>query len=182
MKLDRLYEMQEKLDKYILQNNYKRTGKSISRQELFSKTILALLVEVGELANTTRCFKHWSTKGMMEKEVILEEISDAYHFYASIGNQLNIKMDNDDLNYAKTKIDIKNSSMVDMLNVLCSFIIRVRDEIMSQGEYEIMRKAYIGAGQTLYSIPMKLGFTDEEVEQAYLKKHKENYRRQREGY
>ena len=29
---------------------------------------------------------------------------------------------------------------------------------------------------------MKLRFTDEEVEQAYLKKHEENYRRQREGY
>ena len=39
----------------------------------------------------------------------------------------------------------------------------------------------IGAqGVLIYSLGKELGFTDEEVEQAYLKKHGENYRRQRE--
>ena len=87
MNLDKLYKMQEKLDKHIIDNH----NIKISKEELLGSTILALLVEVGELANTTRCFKHWSTKGIMDKEVVLEELADVLHFYLSIGNQKNMR-------------------------------------------------------------------------------------------
>ena len=84
MNLDKLYKMQKELDNYIIKNR----NIVMSEEELLDNTILALLVEIGELANTTRCFKHWSTKGMMEREVVLEELADVLHFYLSIGNQL----------------------------------------------------------------------------------------------
>lgn len=41
---------------------------------------------------------------------------------------------------------------------------------------------YQNIGDSLYRIIDILDFTDEEVVQAYLKKHEENYRRQAEGY
>ena len=40
----------------------------------------------------------------------------------------------------------------------------------------------MSAGKCIRVLGWGLGFTDEEVEQAYLKKHEENYKRQREGY
>ena len=46
--------------------------------------------------------------------------------------------------------------------------------------YDEMTYQYLGEWITILAI--KLGFTDEEVEQAYLKKHEENYKRQSEGY
>lgn len=41
---------------------------------------------------------------------------------------------------------------------------------------------YLKIAYELIYIKEFLGFSDEEVEQAYLKKHEENYKRQREGY
>ena len=45
-------------------------------QEIIRKNRLELLVEFGELANETRCFKYWSTKQSGDKEKVLEEYID----------------------------------------------------------------------------------------------------------
>ena len=110
MEIKKLYELQKKLDNTIL-NKFKLP---MTSKELLTNTLLALQVEVSELANATRCFKHWSTKSAESKERLLDEYADVLHFFLSIGNQL--------------------------------------------------------------------GFTPEEVADAYLKKNEENYRRQKEGY
>lgn len=110
MELKKLYNMQSKLDDFI----QKRRKEKMDSNELLVDTLLALQVEVSELANATRAFKHWSNKGPMPKEVLLDEYADVMHFFLSIGNQL--------------------------------------------------------------------GFTPEEVEQAYIQKNKINYQRQKEGY
>ena len=47
--------------------------------------MLALLVEIGELANETRSFKFWSVKPASEKKIILEEFVDGIHFILSLG-------------------------------------------------------------------------------------------------
>ena len=44
---------------------------------------MALLVE-RELANETRSFKFWSTKGPSANEIILEEYVDSIHFLLSL--------------------------------------------------------------------------------------------------
>ena len=41
---------------------------NISYSNTRKRRTLALLVEIGELANTTRCFKYWSNKGSEDKE------------------------------------------------------------------------------------------------------------------
>jgi len=80
--LNELYDMQKALDEYILRN------KQIDKRQLLTNTLLALVVEVSELANATRAFKHWSTKGPMDRETLLEEYADCLHFFLSLGNQL----------------------------------------------------------------------------------------------
>lgn len=164
MNLNKLYKLQAELDKHILDKH----KIEMSKEELLDNTILALLVEVGELANTTRCFKHWSTKGMMEKEIILDELADVWHFYLSIGNQINIKVGKGDLvEVCETK---RETTLIFKALFYC--ISQLDDDY---GYYKEI-------GGWLKILSNSLNFTDKEVEQAYLKKHEENYKRQREGY
>ena len=73
MNLTRLFQMQKELDSFI------ENTQQISR-DVFQEKGLALMVELAELANETRCFKFWSTKGPSERAVILEEFVDSIHF------------------------------------------------------------------------------------------------------
>ena len=171
MNLNKFYELQKELDKTILENERGRTGKEMNKNTLLEQTILALLVEVGELANTTRCFKHWSKKGPMGKEIILDELADVWHFYLSLGNQMVIRTNKPLVltGYTLTQLFIKTYEKASRLT-----------EIESSSLF--IRNTYKSLGVLIYSLGKELGFTDKEVEQAYLKKHEENYRRQREGY
>lgn len=54
------------------------------------RRFLALYVEVGELANETRCFKYWSDRGPGSKERILDEYADGMHFLLSLGVAIDI--------------------------------------------------------------------------------------------
>src|SRR5699024_5876901 len=75
----KLFNMQAKLDQYIAENH-----NLTKKDNLVSKRYLALLVELGELANETRCFKFWSTKAPSHNDVILEEYVDGVHFILSL--------------------------------------------------------------------------------------------------
>src|SRR3954469_23285631 len=79
MQLETLFEMQAGLDRYIEENH------QLENEDLFNRKVLALLVEIGELANETRCFKFWSVKPPSDKQVILEEFVDGVHFILSLG-------------------------------------------------------------------------------------------------
>jgi len=176
--LDKLYKLQAELDKTILENEKKRTGKQIDKDVLLEQTILALLVEIGELANTTRCFKHWSTKGPMKDEIIFDELADVWHFYLSIGNQIGVKLLDEHIDpegsaYSKLNLSEKVKTFRFLYFLAGNF--RNVSRAMTGGYY-------IKFGTVLALLGEMLGFTKEEIEQAYLKKHKENYRRQEEGY
>lgn len=169
MDLDKLYEMQKELDNYIWEKH--GTLEKMSKEELLDNITLALQVEIAELANTTRCFKIWSTKGMMGKEIVLEELSDVLHFYLSIGNQLEMKWSST-WNSNQDRLDIsKENTMTGIFKKINYWATRVYDKMTYQ---------YVG--EWIFVLVAKLNFTDQEVEQAYLKKHEENYRRQEEGY
>lgn len=56
MKLEELYEMQKVLDKRIIDQH------NLHGQDLLPNTVLALQVEIAELASEWRGFKHWSDK------------------------------------------------------------------------------------------------------------------------
>ena len=155
----------------------KRNNEVKDKEELLDETILALLVEVGELANTTRCFKHWSTKGMMDKEVVLDELADVWHFYLSIGNQ--IKEEYMSIDESLTWTDRKGGLTFHLLVLYfyCGEFGNICHVVS-----EDLTETYNRIGDEIIKITNLLDFTDKEVEQAYLKKHEENYKRQREGY
>jgi dimeric dUTPase (all-alpha-NTP-PPase superfamily) len=81
--LTAIRQLQSELDDRIMLIHH------LDRAQTRQKRILALMVEIGELANETRCFKFWSLKPASSREVILEELSDTLHFIISLGIDLN---------------------------------------------------------------------------------------------
>jgi dimeric dUTPase (all-alpha-NTP-PPase superfamily) len=153
--------MQKGLDTYIT-NHHQLVSKN-----LFEEKVLALLVELGELANETRCFKFWSTKTKSNKNVILEEYVDNIHFLLSIGLEkgyafAQITTPNNQLDETKTFNDV-------FKKVLHFY------EKQTEKAYVQMFQAYVGLAQLL-------GFTESDIIKAYHEKNEVNYARQQNGY
>ena len=163
MNLPKLFEMQKALDQFIEQEN------NIMKENLLSRKLLALLVELGELANETRCFKFWSKKGPSDKETILEEYVDGVHFLLSIGLELGFD----------TVVQIKEttSSSEDLTNQFLAVY-----EAFYDLKKEKSLPSYQRAWEEYILLANMLGFSAEEMERAYIEKNEVNYKRQREGY
>ena len=82
-----MYSKQAELDLEIAKNH------NINYENTRNKRVLALLVELGEFANTTRTFKFWSNKGPEGKEVMLDEFADGLHFLLSLGIDKGFEVD-----------------------------------------------------------------------------------------
>ena len=88
MRLSKYLEMQKELDDFIVENNVEKWKNTPEKEKvLLTDTILACLVELGEYANETRCFKHWSKKEPSHKNIRIMEYIDCLHFFLSIANQ-----------------------------------------------------------------------------------------------
>ena len=83
--LSELFEAQKQLDARIAENH------NVTYESTRSRRTLSLLVELGELANSTRCFKYWSNKGSEPLERVLDEYADALHFFLSLGIDVGMK-------------------------------------------------------------------------------------------
>lgn len=161
MNLNKLFSMQEELDRYI------QTNKGVS-EDLFGKKGLALIVELAELANETRAFKFWSDKGPSEREVILEEYVDSIHFLLSLGIEKDLNM----LDEWPEPMSGKE---------LTELFLKTNKSIL-----EFLEEHSMSSYQTVWScygtIADILGFSYEEVFEAYIAKNQKNYDRQKEGY
>ncbi|MRH42908.1 dUTPase [Aquibacillus halophilus] len=160
MEWSHLFNMQKQLDSYIESNH------QLDSIDLFDKKVLALLVEVGELANETRCFKFWSKKAPSENKVILEEYVDGLHFILSLGLDKNLTF-----NSAKME---GSFNITDHFNNVFKEIIAFKSE-PSKEKYNKLFNTYIALGS-------KLGFDEKSVQAAYFEKNKVNHERQDKGY
>lgn len=161
MNLQELFHMQRELDRYIQSNRNVEVP-------IFRKKVLALQVELSELANETRCFKFWSTKGPSPKETLLEEYVDCIHFLLSLGIEKNF----DELKEWPRPLEEQ-----DLTELFLAAHARV-GQFAERAEFE----SYKTLWQTFGAIATALGFSYEEVLQAYIEKNETNYKRQQEGY
>ncbi len=161
MKLQELFKMQEELDRFI-QSNQKIT------EDVFRKKGLALLVELAELANETRCFKFWSSKKASERSVILEEYVDSIHFLLSLGIEK-------DLNTLENWPEPISGNDLTELFLQTQHAIQAFLENYSMSNFMEIWSCYGG-------LAVALEFSYDEVLDAYMKKNKTNYDRQKEGY
>ncbi len=155
-----LFDQQRRLDERI-KEEHQLSGNQ------FDERLLALLVELGELANETRSFKFWSTKGPSPQDVILEEYVDGIHFLLSLGLALG---------YERESFPA-GSSYLDATDAFLDVFRKVTNFGLSKTEamYETLMAAYLELGYTL-------GFNEELIMMAYVSKNKQNHERQDQGY
>lgn len=163
MQLEKLFEMQKALDQHIEEKH------ELETEDLFNRKILALLVEVSELANETRCFKFWSIKPSSAKRVILEEYVDGIHFILSLG----IECDFHNLSLS-IKAEPTNKNVTEQFLFINEKVSHFQKS-KSITDYTSLFEAYLQLGELL-------GITYNEMEQAYFQKNEVNYQRQQNDY
>lgn len=143
---------------------------NLENSALSDQRRLAFLVELGELANETRCFKYWSKRPASEKEVILEEYVDGLHFVLSIGLDLEI-----------TTIDLpsedKLTEKMDKMELNQLFL-----SLYQQGARRLTKEDFHPFINEFLGLGIKLGFSFQEIEEAYFDKNAVNHERQDTGY
>ncbi|AQU78999.1 dUTP diphosphatase [Planococcus faecalis] len=159
--LELLFEKQMKLDNYI-GNNLK------NKEDIFLDKSLALIVELGELANEVRSFKYWSRKTPSPKPMILEEYVDTLHFLLSIG--IEVGFNDVKVCFTSPKEDNLTRLFLNANMLINIFISKPTKEVYSD-IWGVMEK-----------IRIALDLTDEEIFEGYIRKNNINYQRQKEGY
>lgn len=162
MNISKLMDMQAVLDQHIERKH------GLETEDLVERKILALLVELGELANETRCFKFWSLRGPSERETILGEYVDGIHFLLSLANEQSFKP------------TVPEMFTLEQRNLTEQFILLYREISLFQQQvtfesFQTVFNEYIRLGHML-------GFSAIDVEQAYITKNEVNHERQQQGY
>ena len=188
MNLNELFEIQSGLDYHIVKE------KGLEGQDMLSEKILALQVELGECANEWRGFKFWSENQKSNTEALsiagnkarrynplLEEYVDCLHFILSIG--LELGADKWISKYTENIGINKAASITDyFLEVKYIFLdlgVGIRKQEL---EPVAIRIIYATGVDQFLNLGKLLGFTWEQIEQAYLDKNKINHERQNTGY
>lgn len=161
MDLIELFDMQKQLDKRI------HIEHGLEGKNLLPSKILALQVELGELANETRCFKFWSNKMPSPKDVILEEYVDCLHFILSIGLDRGLRD-------VKLKQIYNSNDLTDQFRDIFTYI--------NTFQYEPTMEHYEKLFNQFLLLGRKLEFTEEEIFRSYLEKNRINHERQDQGY
>lgn len=181
MNLQKLFEAQKVLDERIIKEH------RLEGQDLLQNKILALLVELGECANEYRAWKFWSKDQNPRnfcmncmitsvphtcKNPLLEEYIDCLHFIFSIGNDLCItpKISYNGKRNA-TNLFLAVYEAVIYLDISTNIVTLHRNE----REFNRLWRRFVGLGKAL-------GFTSEQIEEAYWNKNKVNHARQDNGY
>ena len=163
MQIEKLFKMQRALDQHIEEKH------ELQHEDLFNRKVLALLVELGELANETRCFKFWSIRPSSEKSVVLEEFVDGIHFILSLGLECGYQNLEYAMNIEPPAISVSEQFLQIYENV----------SIFKNGKNDHDFRSLL---QSYLQLGAMLGITYEEMEKAYFTKNEVNYQRQRNNY
>ena len=156
-----LFEIQKELDEKIQRKH------NLQRENLITRKILAFQVELGELANETRCFKFWSLKPPSTRSVIIEEYVDGLHFLLSLGLEI-------DSRFESLQPDERAHDLCDQFQQVYRLTAHF-EMFIDTDHYKKLFAAFLELGH-------QLGLTDQEITGAYLLKNQVNHERQQQGY
>lgn len=157
-----LFELQLKVDEQI-QNKI-----NVSFEKTLDDRKIAFHVELGEFANEVGFFKYWKESHEADNFRVKDEWADCLAFLLSIANS---KRYHNDL-----KIDIAKYSY----DVIYQNITNQYKQLMFNKLYDYVD--VLEAFRMLYQMGCGLGYSIEELNEAYINKSKENIRRAEEGY
>ena len=161
LNLTELIALQAQLDERIMALHQEE------RHNTRIKRVLALIVEINELANETRCFKYWSLKGSSHKDVLLEEFSDTMHFVISLGIDLGFD----------TMIFHSNEDAVNLTQLFIDWI-NASTALVDHFDLEHFNKV----GVLMATMAKALNFDEKACIETYYAKNKTNHIRQSEAY
>lgn len=195
MHFKKLQAMQAKLDEAILADKAPMT-----EEERFNKTLVALSVEIAEVANTVEHFKFWKdNKGKVDSERFGENnifANDELVFTDYIEEKTGIQYE---FEQAHRLTLIEECS--DALHFILSLANQCGDSLevdldLVEGQKHLKDNYYMAIQEELFSTVSdnrwliqaflnyvkSLGIKSEELEQAYYDKNKINYERLENGY
>lgn len=162
MQLTKLFEEQIPLREKIIKKH------KLETTDLMPNFILSFQVELSELANEWQGFKHWK-ENPEPKPGMLEEYADGLSFLLEIGLELAEEWLVDEDYEIHIFGSIKNKFFT-IYRIASYFFDDYNEET-----YKDLVGHYLGLG-------IMLGFTIDQIEQAYFSKNKVNHERQASGY
>ena len=160
MNLNSLFQKQAELDKYIYSQN------NVTAKEVFERKIVALLVELGELANELQFFKYWKENINIDRQRAIEEYIDVIHFTIGLAVDLGI----DEHKYIETQPRDLNKLFIGITNLAT---------VLSTSKEKEYAKSLLN---NIIALGYQLGLDEQIVIEAYNKKNEVNYQRQENGY
>ena len=156
-----LYERNKKLDNMFY-------SKYSSDSEIYEKNCLEFVVELGELANESRCFKYWSIK-KPDKELILEEFADCMLMSLYFFNEYKIN-------------NIRQVSLEFSDNILLCFNELIRMCTLLMDKNNVDNGLLLEIFNRLLNLGKLLGFSDDDIINSCYKKIKKNEERLNSNY
>ncbi|PZL78212.1 dUTPase [Enterococcus plantarum] len=187
--IEELAAIQEKLDQRII------TDKNIqwTEKDRLLTTLVALDVELAEMANESQWFKVWKSDPQ-PKEKVLEEYVDALHFFLSIANQKgwvsylrihpeaieDLEDEGFDGGLNGIYLEIKGS----LINALFTKEKPLPENSMFFKDVKTYNALSFKSAWFLFMAIGLVGFkfTEDQIFEAYLEKNKVNHQRQDSGY
>lgn len=160
-----MLQMQAKLDKAIMDEyGLKRLDEENLR--------MAILDEVGELTHELKGNWCWwkKTQAPVDRKKVLGELVDIWHFVLSWQNHFK----DGEEGMINARAVVRNSKRI--LNLIKTKEYRLSEELSDLVAWELCKV------ERLIAITEYLGFTIEQVYEAYCGKNKINYQRLKEGY
>lgn len=169
MKLRNLYDKQYNLDKLVedrlqvIDPTFKVFG-----LDNLEKKVLAFKVELAELSNEVAFFKYWKHNHVMNRVRVLDEWADCLHFLLSVGLTHHY-----DSQIESISSQVKPALDLDIVQHLVVGLMELR-----MTDFVEYRQALC----MLITMGNSLGFTEDELLDAYETKNKVNVQRQLGGY
>lgn len=162
--LTRYYDIQRTLDERIIKKFNLPQKLEVS---IFRKRVIALIVEVSETMNDWRGFKFWS-ENQEPKPTLLEEYVDGLHFVLSLGIQIG---EVEHMPLFPSEEVTKETTVEESFLV----VTHMATLLLEDNYYASLLQAYMDFGYLL-------GFTWEDITEAYVVKNQTNHHRQDNGY
>lgn len=149
MNINKLLTIQQNLDSEIIKLNIP------NGQSLLSKELLALQVNIGQLANETNCYKYWNSFSYIDSKAVLKHYVRCMHFIISLG-------------VTKEYKDVETKPSMLSYDITAQFInlfIDINDFIVcsSKDHFATLLEDFLNLGGLL-------NFTENEIENAFSNK------------
>lgn len=163
------FALQKDLDNKIYLNH------DIKEKNVEEKKYLALIIEVSEFINETKCFKYWSKK-IVDQNKLVEEYIDCLHFFLSFGKKFNFT------NIFLNKFLQENNVKIhegEILEYLFCFLKCLTDNNCKNFDNETQ---YLNCFQMFWNLKNYFKIDETLIFETYIQKNTINHHRQKNNY